>query len=763
MATRYWVGGTGSWTSSSTTNWSASSGGAGGASAPTSIDDVIFNSSSNATAYTVTVSTGAVCRSITVAGPASGNVTFAGTVAWSIYGSFTLPATGITWSNTSAITFASTATGNTITTNGIGLANGVTFNGAGGAWTFGSAATNTGNWALTNGSVSTGNFNISGSNLTISANSNTKSLTLGSSTVTVSNFTNSSTGNFTFSAGTSTLTMSNVSSSLAGNGLTFYNVTFSNAGMVTPSITGANTYNNLTIPGRTTASGAVNFSINGNQTINGNFTVNAGTSSGFRNYIFSSTIGNPVSFTVTGTTTLTDVDFRDINNTGTTWTGTRLGNCGGNSGITFPAAKTVYWYSTAGLSGSWANAANWALSAAGVSISSITSSVISATVTTASAHGLSIGSVFTLSGATPSVYNGTYVVGAVTTTTFSYTLNSTYTGSASVVGSYIYLTGTGATVNFPLAQDTAIIPGSTTQLVNGGTITVNSTNGPFNLPAIDMSARNSSSLTMTLAFGTQSPTVYGNFTFNSNVTLTSTGTLSFASRSGQTITTGSGNFPVPVVFSGAVTLADNITVSGSVNHNYGTLTSANTFICNGFTSNNGLTRAWTLASSSFSMSSGNWTVSSTGLTVNSAPMSISLFGAGSQSFTGGGLTTYNILYLGGGYGTPSITDSNTFTTFSSANAASLTFTAGTTTTATNFVLSNDINFSGSQYTTIGSTGSAFTLAKAGGGVVRANFISLSNCTGSPISTFSAANSNNGGGNTNWTFEPLPKGTFLQYF
>jgi len=761
MATRYWVGGTGSWTSSSTTNWSASSGGAGGATAPTSIDDVIFNSSSNATAYTVTVSTGAVCRSITVAGPASGNVTFAGTVAWSIYGSFTLPATGITWTNTSVITFASTTTGNTITQNGITTGGNVVFSGAGGAWTLGSSFQSS-NITITNGSLSTANFSLAGANLLINSNANTKSLTLGSSTVTLSgNFTNGSTGNFTFSAGTSTLTLTGASPALTGNGLTFYNVTFSSTGMVTPSITGANTYNNLTISGRTTAAGAVNFSINGNQTINGNFTVNAGLNSGLRNYIFSSTIGNPVSFTVTGTTTLTDVDFRDINNTGTTWTGTRLGNCGGNSGITFPTAKTVYWYSTAGLSGNWANAANWALSATGVSISSISATNPTATVTTSTAHGLSIGSIVTISGVTPSVFNGTYAVGSVTTTTFTYTLN--YTGSASVVGSYIYLTGTGATVNFPLAQDTAIIPGGTTQLVNGGTITVNSTNGPFNLPAIDMSARNSSSLTMTLAFGTQSPTVYGNFTFNSNVTLTSTGTLSFASRSGQTITTGSGYFPVPVVFSGAVTLADNITVYGSVNHNYGTLTSANTFICNGFTSNSGLTRAWTLASSLFSMSLGNWTVSSTGLTVNSTPATISFYSSGSQTFTGGGLTTYNVLNLGGGYGSASVTDSNTFATFNCSNPVSLTFTAGTTTTATNFVLSNDINFSGDQYTTIGSTGSAFTLAKAGGGVVRANFISLSNCTGSPINTFSAANSNNGGGNTNWTFEPLPNGKFLQYF
>jgi hypothetical protein len=41
MASRYWVGGTGTW--DQTAHWSATSGGAGGASVPTLSDDVIFN------------------------------------------------------------------------------------------------------------------------------------------------------------------------------------------------------------------------------------------------------------------------------------------------------------------------------------------------------------------------------------------------------------------------------------------------------------------------------------------------------------------------------------------------------------------------------------------------------------------------------------------------------------------------------------------------------------------------------------------------
>jgi len=56
MADRYWVGGTGTWNSTSTTNWSASSGGAAGASVPTAADNVIFDAGSDAGGiFTVTM------------------------------------------------------------------------------------------------------------------------------------------------------------------------------------------------------------------------------------------------------------------------------------------------------------------------------------------------------------------------------------------------------------------------------------------------------------------------------------------------------------------------------------------------------------------------------------------------------------------------------------------------------------------------------------------------------------------------------------
>jgi hypothetical protein len=53
MASRFWVGGTGEWNSSNTANWSATDGGAGGASVPTSIDTATLSSRSGAGTVTV--------------------------------------------------------------------------------------------------------------------------------------------------------------------------------------------------------------------------------------------------------------------------------------------------------------------------------------------------------------------------------------------------------------------------------------------------------------------------------------------------------------------------------------------------------------------------------------------------------------------------------------------------------------------------------------------------------------------------------------
>lgn len=84
MATRHWVGGAGNWDATDTTHWSATSGGAGGASAPTTADPVIFSISSGTGA--VNIFSSAACSTFSINSGTTlnpftlqGNVTFPNT------------------------------------------------------------------------------------------------------------------------------------------------------------------------------------------------------------------------------------------------------------------------------------------------------------------------------------------------------------------------------------------------------------------------------------------------------------------------------------------------------------------------------------------------------------------------------------------------------------------------------------------------------------------------------------------------------------
>jgi hypothetical protein len=181
MADRFWVGGTGTWDATTTTNWSTTSGGAGGASAPTSADDVYFDANSDAGgAFTVTIGTGAVCRDIT-AGSLDFVMTLAGSAAWNIHGSLTFPATNLTYTHTGLLQLQGATTGKTITTNGVTiLALSFRLNAVGGEWTLGSAI-NTNNIELVAGSFDTSGFNVTSNGLVTGTNSAIKTMNLNSS------------------------------------------------------------------------------------------------------------------------------------------------------------------------------------------------------------------------------------------------------------------------------------------------------------------------------------------------------------------------------------------------------------------------------------------------------------------------------------------------------------------------------------------------------------------------------------------------------
>lgn len=68
MANRYWVGGGGTWNTTNTANWSTSSGGPGGASVPTNIDNVFFDANSGAARDTCFITDYMVMKDISTAG-----------------------------------------------------------------------------------------------------------------------------------------------------------------------------------------------------------------------------------------------------------------------------------------------------------------------------------------------------------------------------------------------------------------------------------------------------------------------------------------------------------------------------------------------------------------------------------------------------------------------------------------------------------------------------------------------------------------------
>jgi hypothetical protein len=185
MADRYWVLGTGSWSSTNTVNWSATSGGLGGASVPTASDNVFFDANSNVGTgnFTVTMAnTPRVCNDFTASG-LDGTMTLAGSnIGLTVSGSLTFQATNFTRTYTGTTTFNATTTGKTITTNGVAFGSATLFDGVGGGWILQDAmsisGTNATTTTLTNGTLDLQSYTLSTGRFS-SSNSNTRTIAFG--------------------------------------------------------------------------------------------------------------------------------------------------------------------------------------------------------------------------------------------------------------------------------------------------------------------------------------------------------------------------------------------------------------------------------------------------------------------------------------------------------------------------------------------------------------------------------------------------------
>jgi hypothetical protein len=184
-------------------------------------------------------------------------------------------------------------------------------------------------------------------------------INLGSSTINCSTF-DLSAGSITLNAGTSQLNFNGQFTTFgAPSGFTLYNVSWTYTGGSCTAHLGAGTYNNVTI---TAPTKEVALTLSGSPTINGTLTL-TGASAALRIFVHYFNYTSTQRTITAATTSLTDVDFWNINGAGAAaWTGTRLGDCGNNSTITFTGAANKYWVTDA--AADWKSTA-WATSSGG--------------------------------------------------------------------------------------------------------------------------------------------------------------------------------------------------------------------------------------------------------------------------------------------------------------------------------------------------------------------------------------------------------------
>lgn len=873
MANRYWVGGTAAWDGTAGTKWALTSGGAGGQAVPTSADDVFFDAASTGTCTISTGNTGA--KSITCTG-FTGTIT--GTAAITVSGNVTLAA-GMTYTHTGTVTINATAT---LTTAGKTFG-GLDVNGSGITVTLGDALTASlvRVIQITQGTFDTANFNVTCGNFN-SSNSNIRTITLGSSTVACSTINAATTTNLTFNAGTSQINVSNASGNFGGAGLTFYNVTFTSTS-ISPLPPGmqlydSTTYNNLTVTAPT-SSRLSYFTFLGNITVNGTLTIPNPANATRRYFFTSDAVGTQRTLTCNAVAALADVDFRDIKFAGNcvsggNLTGTRLGDCGGNSAITFTAAANKYWNLAAG--GNWSGTA-WATSSGGTpdinnfplpqDTCYIESTGLNSGATISLESTWNIGTLdmsartantMTLNLATGSsspVYYGNFTAG--TGCTFTSTLSGTNLTTAgrssqsitsagvSFANARININSASGTVTFAdnitadtltLSQGTMSLGSSVVTCVSfnsnnsntrtiafgTGNITVTGTGGVWTTSTVTnltvtgtpvVNVTNSTATATTVATGSLSEanaisfnftagtytltfssiaknvnftgfagtfgssvslTVYGNFITSSGMTVAAgTSALTFGATSGtQEITTAGKTFDRPITFNGAggtFKLLDNFTMgstrlcthtNGTLNLNGQTLTVGNAYTTGVGTKNLTFNGGTLVCPNSGATAFNNTNPTNYTTTAGTGTGKISMTSASAKTFVGNG-STFNCTLSNDGAGALTLTGSNTFTTLANGvQPTSFLFTAGTTTTLTNW----NISGTAGNLVTIGSvTAASHTLSKSSG-TVNADYLSISYSTATGGATWNAgANSVNGGNNSGWMFGYVVAGQFFQLF
>jgi len=512
MATRYWVGGSGTWNSTATANWSASSGGASGASAPTALDNVIFDNNSNVGtgAFTVTIGTGALCLDMTFGSGASaldGAMTMAGTGTLTISTPPTLPASNLSVTGTFTLTMTGVGT---LTTNGVSLACAVVYNGSvnTNTLTLGSALTTTSSFTLTQGTVALGSNTLT-CNTFASSNTNTRSITRSTGKIVVS-----------------------------GNNATVFNM-----GTVT-------NYSGGGIP--------VEFSYIGSV---GTRTINPGTLSEANVLDFFIAVGASDTVTITSGSTVGDLSFVEISGFGGTWTNNTItiyGKFFVSSGMSSSGTNIVTLAATSGTQAVFVSGAG---------------TVLDFPVTFTGAGTRSLSSNVTLASTKTLTHSaGSLLLNTRTLSCGSFVGSSTTTRSITFgTGAKIVVTGSGGTI-FNMTNTTGFTYSGTSRIEfsysgSTGTRTITPGTGPTEATSLNFYITAGSD-TVTITTGgvvdildftgfsgiwtNNTLTVYSDLTISSTMTVSAgSSAVTFAATSGtQTITAAGKTLDFPITFSG---------------------------------------------------------------------------------------------------------------------------------------------------------------------------------------------------------------------
>jgi hypothetical protein len=540
-----------------------------GGVAPTASDDVVISSGATITIPTATTVT---CRSLSVTG--TGTLEFGGTTAQVDIGTttpgtsniaFTIDATAfIILTGTGVIRFTSTSTTQqTVTTNGKTMPN-MSFIGAGSSYLLADNVTMTGA-TLT---VTAGTFNTNSKNITCGTflwtGSGTRTLTLGSSTITASSAGTALSGatrtNLTVTANTATLVMSgNGTCNAGGQNMNGTSLTMTANGSTT--INGGGTFANVTYTPGAVKTATLTFAVSTTVTVTGTLTI-TGNSVTNRPLVQASLQNSAATINATAVS-LSNADFQDITMSGTAGTGTSLGDCQGNTGFTFTTATTRYGV----VAGNWSSTATWSTSSSGSGGASVPLPQDDVYLTSSSGAGtytidmLRAGKNLDCTGFTRSLVNGS-------------SINACLYGSVKLSSSITWTNVSGSLTLFGRGSHTITMNGGTFNFnTGGGNLTINAPTGTYTLA----DALTMSSGTLNITQGTFNtagysltvPSFVGSGTQTRSITLgTSTVTVSVAFT--MTTTTG-------LTFSGAsstIALASSAsarTFAGG-NLTYGTLT-----------------------------------------------------------------------------------------------------------------------------------------------------------------------------------------------